>query len=405
MFFALKGPAFNANAFAEKALENGCAFAVVDDPAVVKDDRFLLVPHVLHALQDLGRYHRRQFNLPIIAITGTNGKTTTKELMHAALNADRPTLATIGNLNNHIGVPLTLLRLTTEHRVAIIEMGANHVGEIAALCAIAEPTHGLITNIGRAHLEGFGGYEGVVKAKTEMYEHIRMSGGTLFVNADDPLLMEKSDPSRRCLYGRGNTCHTYGDVDDVDDIFLQMHFADKERIGRYHVESQLIGEYNFPNLLCAACVGQFFDVQDQTIADALGNYAPGNNRSQFIDTGKNHVIMDAYNANPSSMKLALENFAAITSDRNKLAIVGDMLELGAESQQEHEAIIDLVRALGINAWLIGPEFRKAQNGASFLRFPTTADALAQANPGSITDHMVLIKGSRGIKLETLLPVL
>ncbi len=405
IFFALKGPNFNANSFADRALEGGCAFVVVDDPATVKDERYLLVPDVLGALKHLGRYHRRQFNIPVIGITGSNGKTTTKELMHAVLNADRPTLATVGNLNNHIGVPLTLLGLTAEHRIAIIEMGANHVGDVAELVAIAEPTHGIITNIGKAHLEGFGGYAGVIKAKTEMYDFIRTSKGVLFVNADDPLLMEKSTGIERRLYGSTENCDTRGGIDDVDDAFLRMHFSDREHQGRFHVETRLIGAYNAANVLCAACVGQQFDVPDQTIADAIGDYAPTNNRSQFIDTGRNQVVMDAYNANPSSVRAALENFAAMKSERGKLVLLGDMLELGSESASEHEAIAELLRAMRLDAWLIGPEFLKAAGGGSFQRFAAASEALAHAQSIAINGKLILVKGSRGIKLETLLPVL
>jgi UDP-N-acetylmuramoyl-tripeptide--D-alanyl-D-alanine ligase len=307
LFFALKGPNFNANAFSGEALAKGSRYAVVDDPTVVKDERFLLVPDVLQALQDLARHHRRTFNIPVIGITGTNGKTTTKELVHAVLSAERPTLATSGNLNNHIGVPLTLLRMNAEHRIAIIEMGANKVGDIAELVAIAEPTHGLITNIGRAHLEGFGSYEGVITAKSEMYGFLGGHNGTLFVNADDALLMKKSAGMKRVTYGRSAGADTSGDTVSSGP-FMAMVFAGRDEEA-YHVTTQLIGDYNLPNALAAVAIGQYFGVPDQRVAEALTAYAPSNSRSEFRDTGRNQLVMDAYNANPTSMAAALRNFA------------------------------------------------------------------------------------------------
>ena len=400
LFFALKGPHFNANAFAAEALTKGARFAVVDDPAVAKDDRFLLVPDVLIAMQELARYHRRTFSIPVIGITGTNGKTTTKELVHAVLSADRPTLATSGNLNNHIGVPLTLLRLTPEHRIAIIEMGANKVGDIAELVAIAEPTHGLITNVGRAHLEGFGSYEGVIRAKTEMYSFLGGHNGNVFVNADDPLLMEKSAGMKRVTYGRSAGADTSGDTASSGP-FMEFVFAGTDHQA-YHVTTRLIGDYNLPNFLAAVAIGQHFDVPDQRIAEALSNYTPSNNRSQFTDTGRNQLVLDAYNANPTSMAAALRNFAAMTTDRPKLAILGDMLELGADSRTEHDAIVALVRELNIDARFVGPEFQRSAGDRSY---PNAAALLGALTNEPITGHLVLVKGSRGIKLETLVEAL
>ena len=400
MFFALTGPNFNANAFAAKALEDGCRFAVVDDPGVAVDERYLVVPDVLKALQDVARHHRRTFDIPVIGITGSNGKTTTKELLHAVLEADRPTLATIGNLNNHIGVPLTLLRLTAEHRVAIIEMGANKVGDIAELTAIAEPTHGLITNIGKAHLEGFGGPEGVIKAKTEMYAFVRDHAGTLFVNADDPLLMEKSGSCTRVTYGSIASADTVGHA-DASAAFLSLEFIGKD--GTNHtVATRLIGAYNLPNALVAIAIGQYFGIPDARIASALAAYAPSNNRSQFTDTGRNQLVLDAYNANPTSMAAALHNFAAMASERPKLAILGGMKELGADSNTEHEAIVALVRSLELDAWFVGPEFQEfAATGITALAdAPAALEALAQR---PIEGKLILVKGSRGTKLETLVP--
>ena len=338
----------------------------------------------------------------MIAITGTNGKTTTKELVHAVLSADRPTLATSGNLNNHIGVPLTLLHLTAEHRIAIIEMGANKPGDIAELCMIAEPTHGLITNIGRAHLEGFGSYEGVISTKTELYEHIRANKGTLFVNADDPLLMEKSADIARVTYGSIGKPDHYGAADPSSGPFLQCQFHVQD--DTWFVDTRLIGAYNAPNVLAAAAIGLHFNVDPEVITDALNAYEPSNNRSQFTDTGKNHVIMDAYNANPSSMRAALENFAAMTSDRPKLALLGGMKELGEYEMQEHQSLVDLARTLGIETMLIGPEF-EAIDAKELRVFPSAGEALDMLRDTPVTGRTILLKGSRGTKLETLQPAL
>ena len=403
MFFALKGPRFNANEMAASALENGCKYAVVDDPNVVVNDRFLLVNDVLRALQDLGRHHRRHFNIPVVAITGSNGKTTTKELVHAVLSAKAPTLATIGNLNNHIGVPLTLLRMNADHHFAIIEMGANHIGDIAQLTTIAEPTHGLITNIGKAHLEGFGSYAGVVEAKTELFQYILVHQGSLFVNADDELLMQKSSSAQRITYGTSTNAMITGHI-VPNGPFLGFAFDTSSRT-EHRVRTQLIGDYNLPNALAAVSVGMEFGVPDTTIVETLEAYAPGNNRSQFKDTGRNHLVLDAYNANPSSMQVALRNFAAMVTDRPKLVMLGDMLELGTDSEDEHNDIVALLTELQLKAWLIGPEFGKTGRGNVHLRFSTAAEALASAQTDPISDHLILIKGSRGITLETIVPAL
>lgn len=340
--------------------------------------------------------------MPIIAITGSNGKTTSKELVHAALSADRPTLATSGNLNNHIGVPLTLLRLSNKHRIAIIEMGANKVGDIAELVQIAEPTHGIITNIGRAHLEGFGSYEGVVTAKTEMYGFIHEHLGHLFVNADDPLLMEKSAGMKRSTYG------LTGSADlkvEERSTAAYMGLAWVGTDGRKHeVVTKLVGGYNLPNAALAVAVARHFGVADERIAMALAAYTPSNNRSQFLDTGRNQVIMDAYNANPSSMRAALENFAAMVTDRPKLALLGGMKELGTFGPQEHQALVDKAHALGIEAMFIGPEFA-AIDAKGYKVFPDAAGALLVLRNMALTGHTILLKGSRGTKLEILQPAL
>ncbi|QQR85601.1 MAG: UDP-N-acetylmuramoyl-tripeptide--D-alanyl-D-alanine ligase [Flavobacteriales bacterium] len=403
LFFALKGPNFDANTMAAAALQGGCRYAVVDDLQVATDDRFILVSDVLSALQELARHHRRTFSIPVIAITGSNGKTTTKELVHAVLGAYAPALATSGNLNNHIGVPLTLLRMSAEHRFAIVEMGANKPGDIAELMAIAEPSHGMITNIGKAHLEGFGGYDGVVRTKTEMYAWIKGHGGTLFVHGDDELLMAKSAGIARITYGTQDGNNTTGRDSGGAGAFVSFSFDVRNEHGHYDVPTQLIGNYNVPNLLAAVCIGQHFGVPDEVIAGALAEYTPSNNRSQFKDTGSNHLVLDAYNANPSSMQAALRNFAALPSDRPKLVVLGDMLELGAESADEHNGIVALLTELQLKAWLVGPEFGRTGPGRVHLRFANATEALAHATAAPVENHLILVKGSRGVKLETLVP--
>ncbi len=401
MFFALKGPNFNANSFAAEALEKGSSFAVVDDPSVVKGDRFLLVENVLTALQELARHHRRQFNIPVIGITGSNGKTTTKELIYVVLSSDRETLATSGNLNNHIGVPLTLLRLNKDHQIAIIEMGANKPGDIKELAEIAEPTYGLITNIGKAHLEGFGGIDGVIRTKTELYNDIRDRNGTLFVNSDDPLLMEKSEGIKRITYGTGDRAEWRGTTETAGAFLSFSWEHDAKRSNR--IITQLIGNYNLMNALAAVCIGSHFKVPEAAIENAIASYSPGNNRSQFTDTGRNQLIMDAYNANPSSMKVALENFAAMSTDRKKLAILGDMLELGDAAENEHRSVVELARSLSIEAYFIGPIFNAIIGSEKSDR--DVKEALSRLRNEAVKDRLILIKGSRGIKLETLVEML
>jgi UDP-N-acetylmuramoyl-tripeptide--D-alanyl-D-alanine ligase len=405
IFFALSGPNFNANAFAAKALEQGCTHAVVDDAAVVGDERYVLVPDTLKALQELALEHRRTLDIPVIAITGTNGKTTTKELVHAVLSANRKTLATEGNLNNHIGVPLTLLKLKPEHRIAIIEMGASKRGDIAELCAIAEPTHGLITNIGKAHLEGFGSLEGVVRTKTELYNWLRTHGGIAFVHGDDPLLMAESEDLDRVTYGIGPHCDVRGAAEEGESHYMNFMFEDAQREGRWHGETQLVGEYNLPNAMAAVAIGRHFDVDDKAIINAIGEYVPANSRSQLKDTGRNELVLDAYNANPTSMAAALENFKNLRSNRKKLAILGDMRELGATSLAEHEAIVHLIKKLGLDAILVGSEFLKAAPEVTLRRFVDVAAAVEALKAAKPTGLLVLVKGSRGVKLEEVVAVL
>ncbi|MEO5584878.1 MAG: UDP-N-acetylmuramoyl-tripeptide--D-alanyl-D-alanine ligase [Flavobacteriales bacterium] len=405
IFFALSGPNFNANAFAVKALDGGCSHAVVDDPAVAVDERYIVVPDALKALQELAREHRRTLDIPVIAITGTNGKTTTKELLHAVLEANRSTLATEGNLNNHIGVPLTLLKLKPEHRIAIIEMGASKLGDIAELSAIAEPTHGMITNIGKAHLEGFRSLEGVVRTKTELYNWLRTHGGLAFVNGDDPLLMTESEGLDRVTYGVGPQCDVRGASEEGESHYLHFMFEDAQREGRWHGETQLVGNYNLHNALAAVCIGRHFNVDDNDIINAIGEYMPANSRSQLKDTGRNELVLDAYNANPTSMAAALENFNGLRSIRKKLVILGDMRELGTTSLAEHEAIIHLVRSLGLDAILVGEEFMKAAPEVTVRRFANVAAAVETLKATKPKDLLILVKGSRGVQLEEVVGVL
>ncbi len=409
IFFALSGPRFNANEFAAQALEAGCAHAVVDQPSAAVDERYTLVPDTLKALQDLALHHRRTFKGPVVAITGTNGKTTTKELARDVLATTRKVLATEGNLNNHIGVPLTLLKLNPEHQIAIIEMGASKRGDIAELCAIAEPDHGLITNIGKAHLEGFGSVEGVVATKTELYAWLREHGGTAFVNGDDALLMEKSEGiKRRVTYGTGEQCRIRGDFADGPAPFLNFYFSVPSPAGvptvpgmpsGWFCETKLVGTYNLPNALAAVAMGKYFGIFDDFITDAICSYEPANSRSQFKDTGRNQLILDAYNANPTSMGAALTNFAHMPSDRPKLALLGDMLELGEVSQAEHKAIIEKVNKLGIDALFIGQEFMRAAKDTEARAYATATDVASMFQSNPPTNKLILVKGSRGVKLE------
>jgi UDP-N-acetylmuramoyl-tripeptide--D-alanyl-D-alanine ligase len=408
LFFALKGDNFNANQFAEKALDEGCSIAVIDEAKYKKDERYVLVYDVLTALQQLASQHRKQLTIPIIAITGTNGKTTSKELVNAVLSEKYKVLATKGNLNNHIGVPLTLLTIKKEHELAIIEMGANHQGEIAALCKIAEPNFGMITNIGKAHLEGFGGAEGVIKAKNELYQYIQQHKGKLIVNADNPLLMKLSEGIDRITFGTSATAEYAGALIESNPfVKLTCSAREDQRSIREPViiATALIGKYNFENILAAACIGHYFKVTEEHIKTGLEKYVPSNNRSQVMQTKNNLVLLDAYNANPSSMNAAIENFAQM--DRpDKMVILGDMLELGEESEKEHATIIELLQQKNIrNAILVGPHFMKAAHTHYRNLFPTSEAALDYLKQHPAVNLTVLVKGSRGIKLEKLVEAL
>jgi len=405
VFFALKGASFNANEFAPKAIGQGCRYAIVDEAAYANGETIFLVADVLTALQELATFHRRQLDLPVIGITGSNGKTTNKELIHAVLSKKYNTYATKGNLNNHIGVPLTLLELRAAHEMAVVEMGANHQGEIDFLCGLAQPNYGLITNIGKAHLEGFGGEEGVKKGKSELYKHLEKHGGTVFVNANDPVLMELVPASTpKVLFGDANPelniyGHSFRDSDYVEMQWAPQHEAIAQRP---RIKTQMFGHYNYINLLCAACIGHYFGVPEKDINRALADYVPEMNRSQVVKTERNTVILDAYNANPSSMKAAVENFAAQTGAA-KLVILGDMFELGIYAEAEHAALVSLVAETKLRALFVGPLFyanRKELPGCLFFNNVADCTAFLKQNPPS--NNMVLIKGSRGMKLEQVL---
>ncbi len=404
IFFALKGDTFDGNCFAENALNEGATRAVVDNADLKNRPNTILVDDVLEALQQLAQHHRRQLQIPVIGITGSNGKTTTKELISQALQTKYKTSATRGNLNNHIGVPLSLLSITNDTEMAVIEMGANHQGEIAALCRIARPDFAIITNIGRAHLEGFGGYAGVIKAKTELYDFIRANGGHLFVHHDDELLMEKSAGIPRTTYGALPGADVQGFITEkYPDLALQLIHPAKGTT----INTRLAGSYNFSNVMAAVVIARYFGADIHEIAETLRNYQPANNRSQWQTTSRNKLLIDLYNANPGSMTAAIENFAQAPYG-NKMLILGDMLELGAESHAEHAAIIKMAcQADFEKVVLVGAQFSAfADEGSKNFLFFKTADTARKAiDEMALKNKTILLKGSRGIRLEKILDVL
>lgn len=395
LFFALKGKNFNGNTFAEEALKQGCAYAFVDEPEYVTNKRIILVDDCLRSLQELSRFHRRILSTPIIAITGTNGKTTTKELLAAVLSTQYNVLSTQGNLNNHIGVPLTLLKLTPEHEFAIIEMGANHPGEIKILAEIAEPDYGLITNVGKAHMEGFGSFENIIKTKGELYEYIRQNGGKIFLLNRNTYLEEIAHGISKVYYGKERGSFVWGNITNISPLLeLEWHNGTES----YCISTQLIGAYNIDNVLAAIAIGNFFGVIPENICNAIESYKPENYRSQLKETTKNHLIIDAYNANPSSMIAALENFRSMDVSP-KILILGDMLELGESKIREHKKILDFIRYGNFNqVFLCGEVFFQISNGdyRAFRKTEELIDTLKQEN---LQGNYILIKGSRGIQLE------
>lgn len=400
LFFALKGANFDGNEFAEAALEKGCALAVADDPALRgKDERIVVVDDVLEALQRLAAHHRKALGTTIVQVTGTNGKTTTKELTAAVLAEKFNVHYTRGNLNNHIGVPKTLLELNAGHDIAVIETGANHPGEIASLTKIVQPDCGLITNVGMAHLEGFGSFEGVVRTKCELYDYLReRQGGFIFLHGDNDILSSKSEGIERYTYGSTGGGHNIeGEtVECAPFLVLKWRIAG----GEWHlVRTRLIGAYNLPNVLAAAAVGTRFGVSEDAVSRAIEHYTPTNNRSEWMETAHNRLIVDAYNANPTSMQAALSNFAGI-SDQNKMLIIGEMRELGKVSSEAHAHIVEQIRATRIpDVWLIGREFAPFKDEFTWLENVEAAEERLQAHP--VTGKLILVKGSNSTKLYRL----
>ena len=408
MFIGIKGANFDGNLFVEKALEQGCKYAITDNPEIgVGNPNIIHVADSLKTLQDLAAYHRMKFNIPVIGITGTNGKTTSKELISTVLSKEYNTLFTLGNLNNHIGVPLTLLRLNRGHNIAVIEMGANHPKEIEFLCNIARPNFGIITNVGKAHLEGFGSFEGVKKTKGELYEFIRGVEGKIFLHADNPHLMEMAGDIEYIKYGEADENFVSGNIVSCTpyiNVDLRLNGNASGEKQSYSVATQLIGDYNLSNILSAACIGRYFGVMDEDIVAALREYTPTNNRSQCTKTESNTLIVDAYNANPTSMDAALRNFSKIEA-ASKALILGDMKELGEDSIMEHNKILALIASLGFEkVYLVGSEFTTAAAGAHPCF--ENVDALKEyltANP--IAGYTILIKGSNSTRLTQIVPSL
>ena len=397
LFFALKGPNFNGNLFAKQALDAGAAYSIVDEPSAVKDERIILTDDVLQTLQLLARHHRRQFKIPFVAITGSNGKTTTKELVHAVLSSKYKTYTTQGNLNNHIGIPLTILQVKKDAEMAVIEMGANHRGEIAAYCQYTLPTHGIITNCGKAHLEGFGGIEGVKKGKGELYDFIRETGGTVFAMWDYSYLREMSKGIATVIKYGTTEADYVGNILQAEP-FLSVSMSNGVMIP--DINTKLVGDYNLPNVLVAVAIGDFFKVPQEKIKEAIELYTPSNSRSQLLNWKSNQIILDAYNANPSSMKLAIENFAHLHADK-KLLLLGGMAELGKESIQEHESIVDLIKKYKwSDVALVGGDFQKINH--PFKKFNNAQEAGQWLNGLELTNAYLLVKGSRSMQMEKVL---
>ena len=394
MFFALKGENFNGNKFAKEALKMGAAYAVIDEKDFQIGDQYLLVDDVLKTLQELATFHRKTLDIPIIALTGSNGKTTTKELINSVLSETYKTTATQGNLNNHIGVPLTLLAMTDTTEIGIVEMGANHQKEIEFLCSIALPDYGLITNFGKAHLEGFGGFEGVIKGKSEMYEHLIAHDKVIFVNQNDPLQIKQvGDYKKLIVFGSDTQLHN-------SQPFVSLNY--KQNL----VETHLTGAYNFNNICVAIAIGNHFNVRDTDIINAIKSYVPNNNRSQIINKNGHQIILDAYNANPTSMVAALSNFENQTHN-NKVAILGDMFELGEDAKTEHQAIADYANTLKLEQLIfVGENFfyteKKQKHISYFKSFEDLKNAIHEFQ---FSNTLMLIKGSRGMALERVLNLL
>ena len=405
IFFALKGASFNGNAFASDALEKGAAWVVIDEASYKKDNRFILVPDVLDCLQHLANYHRRQLKCPVIAITGSNGKTTTKELISRVLAKKFQTHATKGNLNNHIGVPLTILSAPENCGMLVVEMGANHKKEIEMLCGIAMPDFGIINNVGKAHLEGFGGFEGVKAGKGELYEFLSLHHGCAFVNGDNPHLREmikKKNVKRRIVYGKDDLFDCNGKL--LESLpFLKVEWRAKKHHGI--ISSKLVGEYNFENILAAICIGNYFGVDADQIRQAVESYVPDNSRSQLVQRGTNTILLDAYNANPASMEAALKNFS-LMEGAHKIVFLGEMAELGNESKAEHEKLVEMLRQNNFEKIiLVGTHFAEFASSFPAEYFSSSAEAGNWLRQQQVRDSLILIKGSRSSRMEIVLDAL
>ena len=403
LFFALKGDNFDGNLYAASALEKGAAFSIVDNPEVAVSERFIVVDNVLTTLQQLAAFHRRSLALPVIAITGTNGKTTTKELTAAILGTQKKVEYTRGNLNNHIGVPLTLLSMTRETEMGIVEMGANHPGEIDFLCRIADPDFGIVTNLGKAHLEGFGGSEGVIRTKSELYRFLEAKNGTIFINGDSRILNSAAgNRINKVCYGTSEDNWMRGTlIRKPPYLNLRAYFPQAAT----EIKSKLIGDYNFENVLAALTIGRYFGIDPDKAVHAVESYEPSNNRSQLISSGTNTVIMDAYNANPASMQASIENFLGLDASQ-KLLILGDMLELGTESAREHQKIVDLLANYPqLNVILVGSQFSSTLKPGSFISFTDSEKLKVYLSNHPVSDSLILVKGSHGIKLEKVISVI
>ena len=404
LYFALKGPNFNGNLFAKQAIDMGAAYAFTDEKTSFTHDRNIYTNNTLKTLQELAKFHRLQFNfgpdkkrfIPFIAITGSNGKTTTKELVHEVLSTTYKTYTTEGNFNNHIGIPLTILKIKPDAQMAVIEMGANHLKEIQSYCQYAMPTHGLITNIGKAHLEGFGSIENVKKGKGELFEYLKNTNGTAFINADDDAVMECSTGIKNKIF-YGSTGQDISGKIIASDPFPEIQIAGKHSI---NIKTNLAGSYNFLNVLAAVCIGRFFKIDDKKIAQAIENYIPSNSRSQLIKRNSNTIILDAYNANPGSMKAAIENLANITGTK-KILLLGSMMELGKESDNEHAELISLINAYKWEAVvLVGKNFNELQH--KYIKYDTALQVREWLRQQHFENAQILIKGSRSMQMEKVL---
>jgi UDP-N-acetylmuramoyl-tripeptide--D-alanyl-D-alanine ligase len=396
LFFALKGPSFNGNNFAQQAIDAGAAYVIVDEELNFTHEKIIRTDNVLQSLQELAKHHRKQFTIPFIAITGSNGKTTTKELVHQVLSSTYKTYTTEGNLNNHIGIPITILKIKRDAEMAVIEMGANHQKEIEGYCKYVFPTHGLITNIGKAHLEGFGGIEGVKKGKGELFEFLRKNNGTAFVNSDDKYIKEISTGIKNTTYGTVEGSIT-GRAKSTSS-FLEVEITKGTDTGS--IKTQLVGGYNLLNVLAAITIGKHFNVADEKIKRAIENYMPTNSRSQLIKQGSNTIILDAYNANPASMKVAIENFAQMQGS-NKILLLGSMMELGDENEKEHRNLIKLIdRFKWSKVILVGNNFKNIQH--PYIHFNNSGEVKNWLQDQHVKNSQILIKGSRSMQMEKVL---